>query len=86
VWKVSLKLLLGILNGVGLVVVLVYGGWLVSNGQSDVGTVVAATIGLGRIQGPWKELVGFFRSLSVVQVQYSLLRDFMAFRGQASMR
>lgn len=75
-WKVSVKLLLGIINGAALVVILVYGGWLVTEGRSDVGSVVAATVGLGRIQGPWKELIAFFRNLSVVYVQYELLRDF----------
>ncbi len=82
-WKVSLKLVLGILNGAGLVVILVYGGWLVTEGRSDVGSIVAATVGLGRIQGPWKDLVAFFRNLSVVHVQYELLRDLGRSHDQA---
>ena len=52
IWKLSVKLFLGIVNGAGLVIVLVYGGWSVTQGIIDVGSVVAATIGLGRIQRP----------------------------------
>ena len=75
VWKLSTKFVLNLLNGAGLVVVLVYGGWLVTRGTSDVGTVVAATVALSGIQQPWRALVAFFRTLSVVRVQFELLRD-----------
>jgi ABC-type bacteriocin/lantibiotic exporter with double-glycine peptidase domain len=74
VWKVSTKGLLSALNGAGLVIVLVLGGTLVLEGRSDVGTVVAATIGLQRIQQPWRQLVAFYRNLSASRVQYELLR------------
>lgn len=76
-WKLSVKFFLGIMNGAGLVTVLVYGGWLVTEGRSDVGSIVAATFGLARIQQPWRELITFFRELSVVSVQYELLRDLL---------
>ncbi len=75
-WKTSVKMVLGMINGAALVAVLVFGGWLVIQGRGDVGSVVAATVGLGRIQGPWKELIAFFRSMSVVRVQFELLRSF----------
>ena len=74
-WKLSTKFILNILNGAGLIIVLVYGGWLVTRGMTDVGTVVAATVALSGIQQPWRALVAFFRTLSVVSVQFELLRD-----------
>jgi ABC-type bacteriocin/lantibiotic exporter with double-glycine peptidase domain len=74
-WKLSTKFILNILNGAGLIVVLVYGGWLVTRGTTDVGTVVAATVALSGIQQPWRALIAFFRTLSVVHVQFELLRD-----------
>jgi hypothetical protein len=40
------------------------GGWLVLKGRSDVGTVVASLTGLTRIEGPWRDLVSFFRTAS----------------------
>mgnify|MGYP001813992901 CR=1 FL=1 len=74
-WKLSTKFVLNVLNGAGLIIVLVYGGWLVTRGMTDVGTVVAATVALSGIQQPWRALVAFFRTLSVVYVQFELLRD-----------
>ena len=57
------------------------GGWLVLRGQSDVGTVVASLTGLTRIEGPWRDLVSFFRSASTVRVKYELLAGALAPRG-----
>jgi ABC-type multidrug transport system fused ATPase/permease subunit len=73
-WKLSNKFVLSALNGLGLVTVLVFGGWLVIEGRSDVGTVVAATVGLNRIQQPWRLLIAFYRNLSAVRVQFELMR------------
>lgn len=53
--------------------ILFLGGLLVLDGRSDVGTVVASVAGLTRIEGPWRELVGFFRSASTVRVKYAML-------------
>lgn len=77
IWKLSTKFILSTLNGLGLVSVLVLGGWLVLEGRSDVGTIVAATVGLNRIQQPWRLLVTFYRNLSAVQVQYELMRTLL---------
>lgn len=75
IWKLSTKFVLNLFNGVGLVFVLVYGGWRVTLDETDMGTVVAATVALTRIQQPWRQLIAFYRSLSVAQVQYELIRD-----------
>jgi hypothetical protein len=40
--------------------------------ESDVGTVMASLTGLARIEGPWLELVGFFRYASTVRVKYAM--------------
>jgi hypothetical protein len=45
----------------------------VLNDRSDVGTVVASLTGLARIEGPWRELVSFFRNASTVRVKYAML-------------
>lgn len=74
VWKLSTKFVLSALNGAGLVGLLVLGGWLVIEGRSDVGTLVAATVGLSRIQQPWRLIITFYRNLSAVRVQYELIR------------
>ncbi|WP_170475924.1 ABC transporter transmembrane domain-containing protein [Ruegeria arenilitoris] len=75
IWKLSAKFLLSVINGAGTVGVLMLGGWLVLNGKTDVGTVVAATSGLGRIQGPTSFLIAFYRQVSANRIKYDLLLE-----------
>jgi ABC-type bacteriocin/lantibiotic exporter with double-glycine peptidase domain len=75
IWKLSTKFVLSLINGIGLVGVLALGGTLVLKGGTDVGTVVAATIGLGRLQSPTSFLIAFYRQVSATRVKYELLRD-----------
>lgn len=77
VWKLSTKFLISAINGFGLVAVLMVGGWLVMQGRSDVGMVVAATIGLGRIQGPTAFLIAFYRQVSATRVKYDLIIEIL---------
>lgn len=74
VWKLSIKFLLSAINGAGTVAVLMLGGWLVLQGRTDVGTVVAAIMGLGRIQGPTAFLIAFYRQVSANRVKHELLQ------------
>lgn len=71
--KLSSKFALSALSAIGVVGVLLLGGWLVLHGRSDVGTVVASLTGLSRIEGPWRDLVAFFRSASTIRVKYAML-------------
>ncbi len=80
VLKLSSKFALAAISAVGKVGILFLGGWLVLHGQSDVGTVVASLTGLTRIEGPWRDLVSFFRSASTVRVKYDLLSGALAAR------
>lgn len=73
-WKLSTKFVLSSINGAGTVAVLMLGGWFVLNGQTDVGTVVAATLGLSRLQGPTTFLIAFYRQVSANRVKFDLLR------------
>ena len=77
-WKLSTKFLLSAISGAGTVSVLLLGGWLVYDGQSDVGTLVAALTALTRLQGPTNVLIAFFRMLSANRVKFDLLRTLMA--------
>jgi ABC-type bacteriocin/lantibiotic exporter with double-glycine peptidase domain len=76
--KLSSKAALNALAALGVVGILVLGGWLVLRGATDVGTVVAALSGMSRIDRPWKNLVKFYRSLGTVLVRYGLLADAIA--------
>ncbi|MBV1895766.1 MAG: ABC transporter ATP-binding protein [Rhodobacteraceae bacterium] len=74
-WKLSTKFLLSAINGAGTVAVLLLGGFIVIEGRTDVGTVVAATIGLGRLQGPTAFLIAFYRQVSATRVKFELLQS-----------
>lgn len=74
-WKLSTKFLLSALNGAGTVAVLMLGSAMVIRGATDVGTVVAAVMGLGRLQAPTAFLIAFYRQVSATRVKYELLRD-----------
>lgn len=71
--KLSSKFALGTISALGKVAILFLGGWLVLQGRTDVGTVVASFTALGRIDGPWRDLVSFFRTASTVRVKYGML-------------
>ncbi len=73
IFKLSSKFALNIINGLGTVGILMLGGWLVLEGETDIGTVVAALTGLGRIAQPWRELIAFYRELSGVRVKFELM-------------
>ncbi len=84
VWKLSTKFIISALNATGTVGVLMLGGWLVLNGKTDVGTVVAATIGLGRIQAPTAFLIAFYRQVSATRVKFELLREVLQTPGESA--
>jgi ABC-type bacteriocin/lantibiotic exporter with double-glycine peptidase domain len=74
-WKLSTKFILSAINGAGTVFVFILGGLLVLDGRTDVGTVVAATLGLSRLQGPTAFLIAFYREVSANRVKFELLRS-----------
>lgn len=80
-WKLSAKFVVSAINGIGTVGVLMLGGWLVTQGKTDVGTVVAATLGLGRLQAPTSFLIAFYRQVSATRVKFELLRELIIARG-----
>lgn len=75
IWKLSTKFVLSVLNAAATVGVLFLGGWLVLQGRTDVGTVVAATIGLGRLQAPTSFLIAFYRQVSAARVKFELVQE-----------
>ena len=76
--KQSTKFLLRSMSAIGSLCFLFLGGLFVLRGQTDVGTVVASLTGLARIDSPWRELIGFFRSASTVRVQFGMLLKALA--------
>ncbi|WP_295317519.1 ABC transporter transmembrane domain-containing protein [Roseobacter sp.] len=81
-WKLSTKFVLSLINGAGTVAVFMLGGLFILRGQTDVGTVVAATMGLSRLQGPTTFLISFYRQVSANRVKFELLRDMSLYSGE----
>lgn len=79
-WKLSTKFAVSALGAAGTVGILMLGGYLVIEGRTDVGTVVAASIALTRLQGPWTALVAFYRQASPMRVRFELFRGALAAR------
>ncbi len=71
--KLSTKYLQNLISAAGTAGVLLLGGWLVLAGRTDTGTVVASLSGLARLEGPWRELVAFYRQASIMRVSYEML-------------
>jgi ABC-type bacteriocin/lantibiotic exporter with double-glycine peptidase domain len=55
--------------------ILALGGYFVSTGEIDAGSVVACAAGLSKISDPWGDFVDWFRDLRVTQARYALIRD-----------
>lgn len=82
-WKLSTKFLLSAITAIGTVVVFMLGGLFVLQGKTDVGTVVAATMGLSRLQGPNTFLISFYRQVSANRVKFELLRSLSVHKGMS---
>ncbi len=64
-----------LLGHLGPLSILVIGGWLVIRGDSTLGTIVAFVSGYQRMTEPARELLDFYRRLSMMRVQYGMVRD-----------
>lgn len=71
--KYGLKTLLNVANAIGPLMVLVVGGWMVIQGQTTIGTVVAFISGLERLSTPLRDLLNFYREYQQAKVQYQMI-------------
>ncbi|WP_442579256.1 hypothetical protein ACSBOB_27730 [Mesorhizobium sp. ASY16-5R] len=76
--KYGLKSILNIANSIGSLSVLVVGGYLVINGETTLGIVVAFISGFQRLVEPMGDLLDFYRTYSQTKVQYRLIVDWIA--------
>ena len=65
-------------DSLGPIVVLVVGGYMVIQKQTDVSTLVVFISGFQRLSGPWDQLVTFYRTVSNARVTYGLIADALA--------
>lgn len=84
VLKYGLKAALNIANSIGSLGVLAVGGYLVINGETTLGIVVAFISGFQRLSDPMGELLDFYRTYSQTKVQYRLIVDWIGVEPVAS--
>lgn len=73
--KFGMTFLMNLLHQLGVIGILSVGGWLLLQGETEVGTVVAFISGLTRTSDPWNDLVDYFRNLTNAGVKYQLIEQ-----------
>ncbi len=73
-WKFLMKFLVNLLAHLGTIGVISIGGWLVIQGETEIGTIVAFVSGLQRIGDPWRSMVSYFRQITDARIKYDLIR------------
>src|SRR4029078_8058796 len=81
--KFGMNFLMNVLYQLGVIGVLAVGGWFLTRGETQIGTVVAFISGLARTNDPWNDLVDFFRNLANAGVKYALIAQVLAKGGAA---
>ena len=71
--KFGLKALLNFLDHGADLVVLGAGGYMVIQGNTEIGVVVAFLSGLDRLRSPWRTLISYFRVLSDAQLRFGMM-------------
>ena len=71
--KFGMNFLMNLLYQLGIIGILAVGGWLVLQGKTEVGTIVAFISGLHRMNDPWGDLVDFFRNLTNTSLKYRMI-------------
>lgn len=73
--KHATKGLNNLINHLGPLSVLMVGGWMVIQGQTEIGTIVAFMSGYERMVEPARELLNFYRRLALMRVHYRLVHE-----------
>jgi len=76
--KIATKSFNQLVTGLGLLSILLVGGWLAIEGRTEIGIIVAFMSGYERITNPVRDLLNFYRRLSMMRVQYGLVADAFA--------
>lgn len=79
--KSAMKAVLNALNQAGPLGTLVVGGWLVAQGETTVGVILAFVSAFQRASDPLRELLGFYRKAEAAAVQHELVAEWMTRTG-----
>jgi ABC-type bacteriocin/lantibiotic exporter with double-glycine peptidase domain len=73
--KIATKSFNQLVTGLGLLSILLVGGWLAIEDRTEIGIIVAFMSGYERMTSPVRDLLAFYRRLSTMRVQYRLVAD-----------
>ncbi len=73
--KNAMKSINNFLIALGPFGVTVYGGYLVIQGETEIGVILAFVSGLERLAGPIRELTNLYREVAFARIRYGMLRD-----------
>jgi ABC-type multidrug transport system fused ATPase/permease subunit len=71
--KYIMNFLMNLTHHLGVIGVLLVGGWLIVEDRLEIGTVVAFITGLRQVNDPWGDLVNYLREMALSQVKYRLI-------------
>lgn len=81
-WKFLGKVVLNFLNAVAPLMVLAFGGWMVVQGETQVGVVVAFISGFNRMAEPLRDLINYYRIYSQTNVKHEKVARWMDDRAE----
>ncbi len=73
-WKYLMKFLINLLEQLATIGIVSIGGWLVIQGETEIGTIIAFVSGIQRIGQPWRALISHFRQVTDARIKYDLIR------------
>jgi ABC-type bacteriocin/lantibiotic exporter with double-glycine peptidase domain len=76
------KAIRNLLIALPVMLILIYGGWLVITGKTTIGTVVAFATGFRRLADPLRSLLDFYVNYQKAQVQFKLIADWFGKNGE----
>jgi ABC-type multidrug transport system fused ATPase/permease subunit len=71
--KFGMISLMNLLYTLGVIGILAVGAWLLLQGRTDVGTIVAFISGLALMNDPWRDLVNYFRDMTNAGLKYRMI-------------
>lgn len=80
--KFALKGFINLLNALTPLVVLVFGGYQVVQGETTIGVVVAFISGFDRLANPLRELIAYYRFAAQAAVQHKMIARWMAVKDR----
>jgi ABC-type bacteriocin/lantibiotic exporter with double-glycine peptidase domain len=79
--KFSMTFLMNLMYHLGTIGILTVGSWLVLQGKTEIGTIVAFISGISRMNDPWGDLVNYFRDLTNTGVRFRMIMSTVDQKG-----